>query len=169
MYGRASVVRNIDFVGTGMIYNIASMTENFSQLPSLIPPNELGRFVDRDFDTVYAEYIMNNDNVFVEFFQIIYQLYLGNDVFLVFDDSADWAENIIESLLKLIQQRYGCNAVYINDEEDYLYARNNAVSKFAPGYGLYNLDTDKERFSYLIEVMNMKGIQIPKSICWGNQ
>ena len=32
-------------------------------------------------------------------------------------DSADWSENIIESILKLIQQRYGYNGTYQNKKK----------------------------------------------------
>lgn len=143
-------VLNIPFSGTGVMFNLTSMREGFNTLKSLVPPNELGRFTDREFDIAYANYIMNNDFVFCEFFQIIYNLYIGNNVFIIASDS-DWSENILESLLKLIQQRYGYNAVKIDSDDDYIYAENNMSFNFAPGYGLYNLDQDKERFSYIVE------------------
>lgn len=149
MYGTPDAT-NINFSGKGIIYNLTSMVEGFVPLRLLIPPNELGKFTDRDFDIAYMHYILDNDNVFAEFFQIIYNLYIGNDVFIVVSNE-DWSENILESLLKLIQQRYGYNAVLIVTEEDYMYAENNIISNFAPGYGIYNLDVDKERFSYLME------------------
>ncbi len=148
MYGNPQAT-NLNFSGKGVVYNLTSMKENFINLSLLLPPNSIGRFTDRDFDIVYANYIMNNDMVFVEFFQIIYNLYIGNDVFIIADE-ADWSENILESLLKLIQQRYGYNAVMVNSDQDYIYAKNNLFTDFAPGYGLYNLDIDKERFNNII-------------------
>lgn len=152
MYGYdRNDILSIDFAGEGLIYNLASMKEGFIRLPNLIPPNKIGHFVDRDFDIAYANYIMSNDTVFCEFFQIIYNLYIGKDVFIMYSQNEDWAENILESLLKLIQQRYGYNAVRIDSDEDYIYARNNVLSDFDKSYGLYNLDIDKERFTYLIE------------------
>ena len=87
---------------------------------------------DREFDIAYMNYIMNYDDVFCEFFQIIYNLYIGIDV-LIIASKDDWSENILESLLKLIQQRYGYDAVYIETDEDYMYARNYCFSDFAPG------------------------------------
>lgn len=148
MYGPPQST-NLTFSGKGVVYNLTSMKEGFVRLATLIPPNEFGRFTDRDFDILYADYIMGNDIIFCEFFQIIYNLYIGNDVFIIADD-ADWSENILESLLKLIQQRYGYNAVLITSDEDYIYAKNNCYSDFAPGYGLYNLDIDKDRFTSII-------------------
>lgn len=147
---------NINFSGAGLMYNLTSLKEGFITLKRLIPPNNIGYLADRDFDIAYANYIMNNNEVFCEFFQIIYNLYIGKDVFILYSDK-DWSENLMESLLKLIQQRYGYNAVNINCEEDYIFAQCNlSTNGFAPGYGLYNLDIDKERFSYVMEDFRLK-------------
>ena len=132
------------------MYNLSSMREGFISLQPLIPPNTIGRLTDREFDIAYANYIMSNDTLFCIFFQIIYNLYIGKDVFIIVS-TEDWSENLLESLLKLIQQRYGYNAVLINTEADYLYAVTSMNFEFAPGYGIFNLDQDKERFTTLIE------------------
>lgn len=149
MYGPASAA-DIKFGGKGVMYNLSSMREGFISLQALIPPNTIGRLTDREFDIAYANYIMSNDTLFCIFFQIIYNLYIGKDVFIIVS-TEDWSENLLESLLKLIQQRYGYNAVLINTEADYLYAITSMSFGFAPGYGIYNLDQDKERFTTLIE------------------
>ena len=149
MYGPASAA-DIKFGGKGVMYNLSSMREGFISLQALIPPNTIGRLTDREFDIAYANYIMSNDTLFCIFFQIIYNLYIGKDVFIIIS-TEDWSENLLESLLKLIQQRYGYNSVLINTEADYLYAANSMNFGFAPEYGIYNLDQDKERFTTLIE------------------
>ena len=163
--GREDII-NINFAGSGVMYNFTTMREGLNNLKLLIPPNNIGRSMDRDFDIAYANYIMNNDMVFCEFFQIIYNLYIGNDVFILVSNE-DWSENILESLLKLIQQRYGYNAVKIDSDDDYIYARNNMFFNFAPGYGLYNLDQDKERFSHIVESFRLShGGILPYNIPW---
>ena len=149
MYGPASAA-DIKFGGKGVMYNLSSMKEGFISLQSLIPPNTIGRLTDREFDIAYANYIMSNDTLFCIFFQIIYNLYIGKDVFIIVS-TEDWSENLLESLLKLIQQRYGYNAVLINTEADYLYAATSMNFSFALGYGIFNLDQDKERFTTIIE------------------
>ena len=149
MYGPASAA-DIKFGGKGVMYNLSSMREGFISLQALIPPNTIGRLTDREFDIAYANYIMSNDTLFCIFFQIVYNLYIGKDVFIIVS-TEDWSENLLESLLKLIQQRYGYNAVLINTEADYLYAATSMNFGFAPGYGIFNLDQDKERFTTLIE------------------
>ena len=67
-------------------------------------------------------------------------------------------------MLKLIQQRYGYNAVLITSDEDYIYAKNNCYSDFAPGYGLYNLDIDKERFTSIIVDCGLNNKALPFNI-----
>jgi hypothetical protein len=135
------------------IFNITGMKEGYENLQILIPPNEVGRFTGRDFDICYANYIIYNDNVFIEFFKIIQNLYKGQNVYLVFDATSDWSENLAESLLKLIQQRYGYNAYHILLPEDYLYASQNDMSRFDPCYGIHNLDIDKERYEFVVQNM----------------
>jgi hypothetical protein len=154
MYGDSKAVQ-IQFNGEGVIYNLTSMIEGFTPL-RLLPPNSIGKFTDRDFDIAYMNYVMSNDQVFCEFFQIIYNLYVGVDVFII-ASADDWSENILESLLKLIQQRYGYNATKITCEEDYIYACNSDyIPDFAPGFGTYNLDQDKERFSYIMMSVQLR-------------
>ena len=150
MYGDAM------FATGDIILNLTSLKEGYQRLTYLIPPNELGRFTGKDFDIVYMNYIMNNDIVFYEFFSIIYNLYLGKEVYIIVSNN-DWSENLIESLAKLIQQRYGYNCTRINSMDDYIFACNSKyVSRFAPGYGILNLDTDKERYSFIYESNRLK-------------
>ena len=113
MYGPASAA-DIKFGGKGVMYNLSSMREGFISLQALIPPNTIGRLTDREFDIAYANYIMSNDTLFCIFFQIVYNLYIGKDVFIIVS-TEDWSENLLESLLKLIQQRYGIRSYIIND------------------------------------------------------
>ena len=49
---------------------------------------------------------------------IIQILYAGRSVYLMYGDE-DWNENLIESLLKIIQQRYGYNAYHVESDEEY--------------------------------------------------
>lgn len=143
LYGPASCL-GIGFNDNTIVYNFTSMKEGYISLQGLIPPNSIGKFVDREFDIAYANYILQNDQVFSVFFQIIYNLYIGKDVFIIVSPE-DWSENLVESLLKLIQQRYGYNGALILNNEDYIDAALNMEFRFDPGYGLMNLDYDKER------------------------
>lgn len=152
MYGNS-----MNIIDTGVVYNLTSMREGLYNLSTLIPPNEIGRFEGRDFDLAYANYILMNDFVFVEFFGIIYALYNNADVYIVISED-DWSENLVESLFKLIQQRYGYNGVKINSFDDYLFLVNSSNSGEFSSFDFYirNLDEDKERYSLLTTVLRIR-------------
>ena len=145
MYGNS-----FNVITTGTVYNLTSLKEGYVRLQSLIPPNEIGRFTGRDFDIAYANYILSNDFIFKEFFDIVYLLYQGVDVYLIIAEE-DWSENLVESLLKLIQQRYGYIGCRIKCFDDFLEASKHSISKFDPVFGLANLSMDRERYVYIIE------------------
>ena len=151
MYGNG-----LNVIDTGIVYNITSLKEGYHRLQSLIPPNSLGVFTGKDFDIAYANYIFANDYVFKEFFDIIYALYNGVDVYLIVSDD-DWSENLIESLLKLIQQRYGYNAGRVNSYEDFMFMFNSPnYNEFDPRFGIQNLDIDKERYAIIVETIRLR-------------
>ena len=154
MYGNyqsANMVCNNTDTSRLIIYNFSSLNERYQKL-YLIPPNYLGANNEYDFDIKYMNWIFSNDNVFVEFMKIIMNLYTANDVFLVISQDDEWSRILIESLLKLIQQRYGINAIEINDIND-LYIANNVEFE---DYGIINLDMDKQRLSEILATMNMR-------------
>jgi hypothetical protein len=128
------------------VYNLTSLIEYYPRL-NLLVPNGIGYYDGPEFDMAYMNYIFGNDSVFCQFFCIIMNLYMGNDVYIITDDE-NWSENLAESLLKIIQQRYGYNGARIDSYEDYIMlsqSKNNG--KFDPGNGLANLDSDKDGFS----------------------
>lgn len=151
MYGNSINSSYVD----AKIYNVSSMREGFINLQILIPPNIIGKTFDREFDINYFNYILGNDNVFMEFFRIIQDLYLGKNVYLMFGED-DWSENLCQSLLKIIQQRYGYNGYYITNFNDYVYISMNDTSDFDKEYGIYNLDQDKMRYSYLVKSIEVR-------------
>lgn len=151
MYGNSN-----NIIDSGLVFNLTSLKMGYINLTKLIPPNQLGLFTGRDFDLAYANYLMSNDFIFKEFFDIVWSLYSGKDVYIIISDD-DWSENLVESLLKLIQQRYGYNATKINCEEDYWFAFNSKnLSEFNPSYGILNLDIDKDRYTMIVESGRIK-------------
>ena len=63
----------------------------------------------------------------------------------------DWSLVLVESLMKLLQQRYGLSSLYVKTEEDILYGDD---CEFEVGFGMANLDQDKERYATLVEYQN---------------
>lgn len=134
------------------VFNLNSMKEGYPRFRFILPPNNLMNYKDKEFDIIYYNYLIQDNNAFTEFFSIIYELYIGNDVFIIVDQKMNWTENTSESIFKAIQQRYGYNAIQINSFEDYIWVKNSGFdSQFNPDYGLYNLDIDRDRYTYLIE------------------
>lgn len=134
------------------IYNFCSLIEGYKDA-KLMPPNSLGAISEYDFDIKYMHYILDNDYIFMNFMSIIIDLYYGKNVYLIISEKNDeWCSMITESLLKLIQQRYGIVAAKIDSFEDIFYVKD---STFNPYYGLANLDMDKERYTYLCESIRL--------------
>ena len=156
MYGTNDA---LSFLDNCIIYNLTSMNQRFKSLPLLIPPNNIGKFTGKEFDMAYAQWIMNNDPVFYQFFgAIIMELYNGHDIFLIVS-SDDWSEDLVESLLKLIQQRYGYNACRVESLEDYNLFFHSNTGDFNPYFGIQNLDMDKERYSCLFATANQNALR----------
>lgn len=102
---------------------------------------------EREFDIKYANYLMANDKAFIDIMKIVYNLYLGYDVFCISDIGDEFNELFVESILKFIQQKYGFDGQIIGSLEDFLYTQDSTFTL----QGLYNLDIDKERFTILCQ------------------
>ena len=138
-----------------VVYNLTSLIEYYPRL-NLLVPSGIGYYDGHEFDVAYMNYIFSNNEVFAQFFTIIMNLYMGHDVYIITDDE-NWSENLVESLFKLIQQRYGYNGARIDSYEDYMCLYNSSNNgKFDPGYGLANLDSDKERFAFYDTTMAIR-------------
>ena len=147
MYGDAKAADMVVDNSDTMVYNITSLNEKYRAARlDLLPPNSLGANSEYDYDLKYMEWVFSNDSVFMNFMRPITDLYNGLNVFFVITHE-DWSDMMVESLMKLIQQRYGINAVSINTPEDLYYAEE---SGFDPSYGLINLDQDLARYQYII-------------------
>lgn len=151
MYGTAHNVWQIG--NNAHVYNFTSLYQGFPNRINLIPPNNLGAINEYDFDVRYMQWILNVDNNFIEFMKIIMDLYTGNDIFIAIDGD-DWSYVLVESLLKLIQERYGVIAVKVDSPDDLAYAKDYSFDR---GYGIMNLDADKQRLTYLLESARIKG------------
>lgn len=146
-----------------VILNFCSLNESYPRL-HLLPPNYVQNIIGNPyiqnyqiaenseyaFDVDYANWIMSNDDVFIDFMQIIYPLYEGKDVFLLVTDDPI-LDMYVQSLLKFIQQRYGYNGFYVTCTEDVF----NAVEQTVSDFGVINLIADKERLSFLAAQDNL--------------
>lgn len=132
------------------ILNFNSFLIGYQTL-NLVPAGfPAGTFMSDSFDMEYFNYIMANDSLFYEFFSVIILLQEGNDVYLI-SDVNDYSI-VPESLLKIIQQRYGYNGNIIHDIDDLGSMQDSSFTI----QGLYQFDSDRLRYYDIINRNNVR-------------
>lgn len=132
------------------VYNFTSTAEYIPRL-DLLPPREIVTMNEYEFDLAFSRFVLEDNNHFNALMQIIYSLYNGDDVFVAISNlSEPYLNNLNESLMKLIQQRYGYNANRVNFAEDILYI-DSCDGEFSFD-GLMIFDQDRERYVYNMEM-----------------
>lgn len=152
MYGDILVLNDILEMPQTKVYNYSSLIEGYPRL-NLMPPRSLGGATEYEFDVNYMQYIIGNDIIFMNFMTIILDIYNGFNVYLIVDEDEMWSCMLVDSLMKLVQQRYGINGVRIHSLEDFQFAKED----YFADYGIINLDQDKERYAYLDQQYKMMG------------
>lgn len=133
-------------------YNLSSYydMESLSALiPSVefIPEHLLLDTSNPEFDIAYGNYIINNNIAFLNLMLIIIPVYLNPDCLVqILINTSEFRDVATESLMKLIQQRYGYNSYIINEPEDFIYTEEPDFS--IPG--LFTLDQDLNRYMCLL-------------------
>lgn len=147
-----SNINILQYTPNAVVYNLSSYYSGFENITDLItkiqifnttslPPNEF--IYSPEFDNMYTNSIFSNNELFGEFIRIIINATEFNVIVLVAHDP--YRDAITESIIKLIQLRYGYNCWEIEELEDLECLKE---SYFTP-YGLLNLDADKKRFDLL--------------------
>lgn len=123
------------------VFNLSSPYECGRRLFSLLPFSlDLN---DPNFDFIYADYIMNNDNAFKEMMELVLNVYYGTHAYVLVEEDLNYKYEAAESLIKFLQQRYGILVYSARSIED-LEAIPEEIP--LPLYGVLNLDIDKERY-----------------------
>lgn len=111
----------------GAAYNILSIKNKYIHVLNLssanlsIKPSSLfyvpkSTNESNSYDIEYANFIFQNTQQRIEFLYAIYQLQIGNPVLIMIGDYPGMYE-MAESLLKLIQTRYGYNGYIISYDD----------------------------------------------------
>ena len=136
-------------------YNLSSYFSDVPTLNMLIPSIEYlpKEALDGDindipiFDITYGKYIIENDLAFIQLMNIIVPVYQSPETLVqILVRETPYSNAISESLSKFIQQRYGYNAYFINELEDFVYTEEQDFS--IPG--LFALDSDLGRWRLMI-------------------
>lgn len=127
-----------------VVVNFSSLKEGFGK-PINMVPRSYNPYESREFDIDYANLILS-DTMFFSFFEsMIYPLYQGVNIYAMVTRD-DLFDIFTESIQKFILERYGYTSYLINEPSDFS-SINELNDRFSVA-GIYNLDTDKERYSY---------------------
>jgi hypothetical protein len=138
-------------------FNVFSILDYGYRLDKLAPLNDFLEYLKEDetgdtnsiqFDQKYAQYILGNDEAFIAFMSIMSKVIDEEDTIVISNYNSPALMPIIDSLLKLIQQRYGINAFIVNTIEDLesIHLKYNEFGSYEQHLTFVN---DVERFSKL--------------------
>ena len=136
-----------EFNSPVIVYELSSLYSGFTELlTGLSRINYTGMpmplFVESiEFDMQYAASIMNNPTLFGKLMAILSNSYEGHIVVLLVQRDP-YRDSIMESLIKLIQQRYGYNCWIVEDPEDISCIKEDEYSTI----GLLTLNEDLKRY-----------------------
>ena len=153
IFGPSRVLKELDDQSFKVL-NLSSAYEYGYSINNVIPPLYNGMPIDqlfnpendKAFDLWFINYIFSpGSKAFVEFFSIIMHIYNGDNVFVLIDDTNEVFNIITESVIKIIQQRYGINSLLVADFAD-LSIYESEYTTFSI-HGLYNFDQDRMRYA----------------------
>ena len=145
-----------------VILNLSSLYSGYVGITNLItriaPINNtallLPDFVNSvDFDMQYASAVLNNPELFGSLINIMLRAYEGYLVCILVQRD-HYRDAVMESLIKLIQQRYGYNCWIIEDPDD-IEVRSEQM--MYPD-GLITLDNDIKQYNQLYSKGMIEGI-----------
>lgn len=115
------------------------------KLTKLFPPNELLQYAPYDsdqFTEVYQAYVENNQEAFKDFMEIMMAHYYNTDVIVLTDLSSPVIFPIMETIMKIIQKRYGYLCYIVTELQDLFHCKESDMSI----EGAINFLRDKEWF-----------------------
>lgn len=144
-----------------VVYNISSYLEGYQRL-FLLPDNNITFEDEFEFDIKYANYILTNQKSYISLIHLMIDVYDNKDVYLLVTRDNGYFDYLTESIIKLIQVRYGYPVCLINDKEDYKYINIDPNFYTMSLQGLYNFDIDKE--FYFRKMAESEGVPIPNDV-----
>lgn len=141
-------INMINYINNPVIFNLSSFYSGYDNITSLmtsvsktkLSPVNLTEYVETpQFDNAFMSMIFTNTLLFGDFMKIIMNAYEGYNVIILVERDA-YRDMIMESLIKIIQLRYGYNCWIVEDFQD---LECLSEPSFTP-MGIINLDNDKK-------------------------
>ena len=142
----AGNVRAIPTMNNLFLFNFTSLCENVERW-NIVSDWLNGAYLgdELQFCDAFIHYIIEDDNAFFAFFSMLYQYYLGNNIYIMIDDTSPFLSLMNEFLFDFIHDRYGINVFVLNDPDDYLSIDESLCDMTIFGVGIF--DQDKERYT----------------------
>lgn len=153
----ANTLNKIEIMNQTQILNLSSFKIGYNRI-NIAPTYNCIAMDSKTFDITYANYLLQNEMVFMELMKIVEPIYQGFDIIILITIGTDW-DIITESLQKFLQQRYNIISSICYNESDYEYGQDLVIDQKS----LYNFDIDRKRFINLFVSMNGQDI-VEKSI-----
>lgn len=127
----------------GSYYDITSLITN---MKNILNNNILNIINTPEFDILYMQYIFQNNDAFINFMKPLFDHYNGYHVAILVEFD-QYRDNITESLIKIIQQRYSIISWIIRSYDDI-----SCIKNYLPQpLGIQNLDIDISRFLSMVD------------------
>ena len=147
------------------VYNLSSLYSGYDSITSLITglhewsangvnvPEALAR---PEIDIAYWELIMKNNKMFNDLMKLVLNSFEGF-VCMVLVKHDEYRDAVLESIIKLIQQRYGFTPWVIQDEGDIEVLEEPEYT----AQGLVTLDEDRKRYHMMCEAGQVETVLDP--------
>lgn len=125
--------------------NLFHQVDLGKKLSKLFPPSSIFEYVPYDsdqFPDVYQAYVEKNPDAFKDFMEIMMAYYYNTEVIVLTDLSSPVIYPIMETIVKLIQKRYGYLASIVSEMPDLFHCKESDMSE----QGAINFLRDKEWF-----------------------
>lgn len=130
-------------------YNMSTMYEGIETVFNLVPTYSvlqnpsLHDYNGMAFDAFYCKHVIEDNAAFNDLMKIMIPANLNPDCLIhILIKQSEFRDVVTETLIKLIQQRYGYNCYIVNEIEDFIYAEESDFS--IPG--LFAFEQDRGRW-----------------------
>ena len=135
------------------VYNLSSVYQMGVSVHDLIP-NPFGLNIDinsQEFDVYVFNTIFANERLFAIFLQMVNDVFNGNDIYIMIDDNVELKIALSESVIRIIQQRYGLEYSIVNTPEDFECVEETKFSFI----GIQIFDQDNKRFMFCLNKLGV--------------
>lgn len=154
IFGSIDALQGVSGLVINQVFNFNTMLEQVPQLNYLNPywGNITSFRTDEyEFDMWYSGYLQSNPEAFKQLIDIMRIAYNGGNVWILVDFSMESSANIIETLIKYIQELYGytCNVVHVPEDLD------NLIQGTFSSIGIQAFDAHMENYLWYFGFRNL--------------